>query len=108
MLAHRILQPGQPIECEEPDAQGQDVVLVQGRREKRVVRALVDVPVDALVEVDQRPLVRLVAHVVELLQQDCDGCAVGVRRAFGGQASGARLECESYLRESREVTNVDA
>ena len=64
----RVLEPRHAIEREEPDAQRQNVVLVQGRRQERIVRAVVDVAVDALVEVDQRPLVRFVAHVLELFQ----------------------------------------
>src|SRR4030095_11902585 len=108
MLANRILEPSHPIEREKPDAQGQDVVLVQGRCQERVVRALVDVAVAAALEVDARPLVRLVAHVVELFQQDCDAATVGVRCPFGSQASGARLQCQSYLRQTCEVANGNA
>src|ERR671919_710713 len=72
VLTDGILEPGDAVEREEPDPQGQHVVLVERRLEKRVVRTAVDVPVDALVEVDQRPLVGLAVHVVELAEQRRD------------------------------------
>ena len=60
VLGDGVVEPRDAVEREEPDPQRQDVVLVQRRLDERVVRAAVDVPVDALVELDQRPLVACV------------------------------------------------
>ena len=69
MLPDRVLQARDAVEREEPDPEGEDVVLVQRLLEERVVGALVDVAVDALVEVDERALVGRVVHLLELLEQ---------------------------------------
>src|SRR6478609_2602874 len=57
VLAHGIAELLDAVEGEEPDPQAEQVVLAERGREERVVRAPVDVPVDALVELDQAPLV---------------------------------------------------
>ena len=62
VLAHCVVEPGHPVEREEPDAQREDVVLVQRLLQERVVRAAVDVAMEALVEVDERPLAELLAR----------------------------------------------
>ena len=67
------------------------------------MRAAVDVAVDPLVEVDQRPLVAAVADVVELLEQRRRSRAVGVRRPLGGEPRREALEREPHLRQAREV-----
>ena len=62
VLGDGVVEPGDAVEREEPDPQRQGVVLVQRRLDERVVRAAVDVAVDALVELDQRPLVARVGE----------------------------------------------
>ena len=57
MLPDRVLEARHPVEREEPDPQREHVVAVERRREERVVRAPVDVPVDPLVDIDQEALV---------------------------------------------------
>ena len=51
VLGDGIVEPGDAVEREEPDPQRQRVVLAQRRLDERVVRAAVDVAVDALVTV---------------------------------------------------------
>ena len=77
VLVHRLLELGDAVEREEPDAQRQDVVLLERAREERAVGAGPDVSVDALVEVDQATVVA--AGLVERLQQRDDGVAILVR-----------------------------
>src|SRR5437867_2509906 len=69
VLAHGGVETGHAIEGQEPDAQCEHVILVQRLLEKRVVGAAVDVPVDALVELDQRALVALPGCAADLLEQ---------------------------------------
>ncbi len=92
VLADRVLEPGDPVEREEPDAKREDVVLVQRLREERVVRAAVDVAVDPLVEVDERPLVGLVARRARALRGGGRAPRGRLRRALGGEPRGPRLE----------------
>ena len=64
------------------------------------MRAAVDVAVDALVELDQRPLVAGVGDAGQLVEQrPCDRPVVGVR-ALGGEAGGEALEREPRLRQA--------
>ena len=108
VLGDGVVEPGHAVESEEPDPEGEDVVLLERRLDERVVRAPVDVTVDALVELDQRPFVAGIADAGQLVQQrPCDRPVLGAR-ALGGAAGGEALERETRLRQCPEVTDVDA
>ena len=103
MLLHRVLEARDAVEREEPDPEREDVVLVERLLEERVVRAAVDVAVDALVEVDQRALVGAVVDLLELGEQSVDRLAVGRRRPLGREPRRAGLERVPHLREPGQV-----
>ena len=107
VLGDGVVEPGDAVEGEEPDPQRQGVVLVQRRLDERVVRAAVDVAVDALVELDQRPLVARVGDAGQLGEERARDLAVVGVRALGGEARGEALERDPRLREQREVADVD-
>ena len=95
VLADGVTQLLDAIEREEPDPQAQQVVLAERGGEERVVRGPVDVPVDALVEIDQAPLIAV--GPVELGQQRLRLRPVGGGAALGGGARGRRLEQPAHL-----------
>ena len=107
VLGDGVVQPGDPVEREEPDAERQRVALVQRRLDERVVRAAVDVPVDALVELDQLALVAGRGDGGQLGEERLDDRPVGVVRALGGETGSEALEHEPRLGERREVADVD-
>ncbi len=88
MLGDRVVEPGDTIESEEPDAQGQRVVLGQRRLEVRVVSAAVDVVVDALVELDQLALVARRGDQGELGEERAGDLDVVGIRPLGGEPGG--------------------
>ena len=90
---------------EEPDPQRQHVVLVEGRLEKRVVRAAVDVAMKALIEVDQGSLVA--CRDVELGEKCVGLGSLGVGRSLRGESRCVALQRRPYFGESREVADVD-
>ena len=69
MLLDCVLEPRHAVEREEPDPQREHVVLVERRLEERAVGAAVDVAVDALVELDQRPLVVVATGLLQLVEE---------------------------------------
>ena len=107
VLGDGVVEPGDAVEGEEPDAQRQRVVLVQGRLDERVVRAAVDVPVDPLVELDQRPLVAAVGDARQLGEERTGDLAVVRARALGREAGREALEHDPGLGERGEVADVD-
>ena len=64
------------------------------------MRAAVDVAVDALVELDQRPLVARVGEAGELGEQRAGDLAVVVVRTLGGEPRSEALERDSRLRQA--------
>ena len=108
VLGDGVVEPGDAVEREEPDAQGEGVVLVQGRLDERVVRAAVDVAVDALVELDQRPLVAGRGDAGQLGEERARDRR-GPRRSRARRRSrAAKLSSASRASESDgEVADVD-
>ncbi len=107
MLGDGVVEPGDAVEGEEPDAQRQRVVLAQGRVEVRVVRAAVDVAVDALIELDQRALVVSLGDARQLGEERARDLAVAGVCALGRLARGEALERDPHLGERGEITDVD-
>ena len=69
--------------------------------------AAVDVAVDALVELDQRPLVARVGDAGQLGEQRARDLAVVGVRALGGEARGEALERDPRLgEEARSPTST--
>ena len=107
VLGDGVVEPGDAIEREEPDAEGEGVVLVQGRLDERVVGTAVDVPVDALIELDQRPLVVASRRPASSSRSARATVAILRVRALGGEAGRGALEREASLGERGEVSDVD-
>src|SRR5919198_3115844 len=85
MAEHGLLQLSGLVERQVPDAEGEHVVLLEGRLEKRVVGGAVHLAVDPLVQ--GLPLARVeVGSSLELVEERLQGIAVFVRRALGGEA----------------------
>ena len=107
MLGDGVVEPGHAVEGEEPDAQGEGVVLVQGRLDEGIVRAAVDVPVDALVELDQGALVVGVVRSREIGEESPRDLEVAAVRALGRKTGREALERDPYLREGGEVAHLN-
>ena len=75
--------------------------------DERVVRAAVDVAVDALVELDQPPLVARGGERRQLLEQRPGNRAVVLVRALCREPGGEALERAPRLGEGGEVADVD-
>src|SRR5207247_10396514 len=96
-----------PIEREVPDAERQDVVLLERRFEERVVGYPVDLSMDPLVQGHQLGGVE-VDPGVELGEEGLERAAVCVRGALGSKAAGTALQHRPNFREAREVADVNA
>ena len=107
MFGDRVVELRDAIEREEPDAQAEGVVLVEGRLDERVVGAPVDVAVDPLVEVDECALVVRVARAGKVGEEGASDVAVVGIRTLGGKAGREALEGDAGLREGGEVTDLD-
>ena len=107
VLGDGVVEPGDAVEREEPDPQRQGVVLVERRLDERVVGTALDVAMDALVELDQRPLVARVGEAGQLGEEGAGDLAVVGVRTLGGEARSEALERDSRFREEREVADVD-
>ena len=72
------------------------------------MRAAVHMPVDALVELDQRPLVVLAGCLLELVEE-C-GCFVSFsgRRTLGGEPTRERFERAAHLGQRSQIPDIDA
>ena len=97
VLGDGVVEPGDAVEREEPDPQRQRVVLVERRLDERVVRAAVDVAMDALVELDQRPLV---ARVGEAGSSARSARATSRSSAFARSAARRAAKLSSVIRAS--------
>ena len=108
VLGDGVVEPRDAVEREEPDPQGEGVVLVQGRLDVRVVGAAVDVAVDALVELDQRPLVAG-RPPRRAAPRAASGRSRGRRRSRARAASrAAKLSrVQPRLGEGAEIADVD-
>src|SRR5262245_17016814 len=107
MLVHRVVEPRDAVERDEPDAQRQDVVAVERLLEEVVVGAAVDMTVQPLVEIDQAALVES-RRPVELREQPLGLPEVIRRPALGGEARSSALEHHAHLRQRGEVAHLDA
>src|SRR5262245_10586974 len=107
VLGDRVVEAGDAVEREEPDAQREGVPLVQRRLDERVVRAAVDVAVDPLVELDQPALVARGCNRGQLVEEGARDRPVVVVGALGGEPRGEALERAPRLGERGEVADVD-
>src|SRR5262249_10911682 len=108
MLPDRVVESLDAIEREEPDAQRQHVVLLERPREEGVVGAGIDMPVDSLVELDQRPLVVLGRYALELFEELDTALAILRRRMLGGETCPGGLEGEPHLGQAGQIAHIDA
>ena len=70
------------------------------------MRALVDVPMDSLVEVDERSLAELALGFVDLVEEELDLRPIRSGRPFGGKSCGASLERQPHLGKPCEILHV--